>query len=49
LQNESLYQTAKATNIEEADIQKCLKTMNDDNIKLALKKTSEDAIEYGVC
>jgi hypothetical protein len=35
--------------MEDADIQKCLNMMNDSTIKLSLKKTTEDAIEYGVC
>ncbi len=34
--------------MEDSDIQKCLKLMNDSNIKQALIKSTEDAIEYGV-
>ena len=34
--------------MEDCDIQKCLKLMNDSSIKQALIKSTEDAIEYGV-
>nr|CAH0097993.1 unnamed protein product [Daphnia galeata] len=47
VEDESLHLAAKATNMEDADIQKCLNMMNDSTIKLSLKKTTEDAVEYG--
>ena len=34
--------------MEDLDIQKCLKLIDDSNVKLALKKSTEEAIEYGV-
>lgn len=30
------------------DIESCLKSMNGPDVKAALKKTTEDALEYGV-
>lgn len=47
VETESLHIAAKAANMEDSDIQKCLKLMNDSNIKQALIKSTEDAIEYG--
>lgn len=34
--------------MNENDIEKCLKTMDDPETKEALKKTTEKAVDYGV-
>jgi hypothetical protein len=48
VENESLLLAAKAANMKDSDIQKCFKLMDDSTVKLALKKSTEDAIEHGV-
>ncbi|XP_046642248.1 glutathione S-transferase kappa 1-like isoform X2 [Daphnia pulicaria] len=47
VENESLRLAAKAANMKDFDIQKCFKLMDDSTVKLALKKSTEDAIEHG--
>lgn len=48
VEDENLHLAAKAANMEDVHVQECLKLMNDSSVKLALKKSTEDAIEYGV-
>ncbi|KAI9561597.1 hypothetical protein GHT06_012556 [Daphnia sinensis] len=47
VEDKNLHLAAKAANMEDVHIQECLKLMNDSSVKLALKKSTEDAIEYG--
>nr|QST14953.1 GSTkappa1 protein [Diaphanosoma celebensis] len=46
-ENESLFQAAISAKMEENDIEKCLQLIDDPNVKEALKKTTEEAVEYG--
>lgn len=47
--NESLLLAAKAAAMDSADIEKCIKMIDDSVVKSSLKKATEDALEYGVC
>lgn len=35
--------------MDSADIEKCIKMIDDSVVKSSLKKATEDALEYGVC
>ncbi len=48
VEHESLHLAAKAANMNNADIDICLKLIDDSKIKSSLKKSTENAIEYGV-
>ncbi len=48
MEDESLKSAAEKANMSEIQIIKCLKSMDSPEIRDALKKTTDEAVEYGV-